>query len=54
LFDYPPIEQAAVILKSSRQKQMARQFLDFLQTPAILEIMRNYGFSPPLASTSSH
>ena len=45
--DYPPIEQAAIILKSSQQKATARRFIDFLKTPPILELLRSYGFSSP-------
>jgi molybdate transport system substrate-binding protein len=42
---YPPLEQAAVILKSSQKKEVARQFIDFLKTPPIMELLRSYGFS---------
>ncbi|MGH9538694.1 MAG: molybdate ABC transporter substrate-binding protein [Terriglobales bacterium] len=45
--DYPPIEQAAVILKSSPHQEAARQFLAFLKTPAIQDLLRSYGFSLP-------
>jgi len=45
--DYPPIEQAAIILKSSQQKETARRFIEFLKTPPILELLRNVGFSTP-------
>jgi molybdate transport system substrate-binding protein len=45
--EYPPLEQAAVILKSSRHKEIARQFIDFVKTPHILELLRSYGFSVP-------
>ncbi|MBZ5719954.1 MAG: molybdate ABC transporter substrate-binding protein [Acidobacteriia bacterium] len=44
---YPPIEQAAVVLKSSQNKETARKFLDFLKTPSILDLLRTYGFSVP-------
>jgi molybdate transport system substrate-binding protein len=44
---YPPLEQAAVILKSSDKKDTARQFIEFLKTPPILELLRSYGFSAP-------
>jgi molybdate transport system substrate-binding protein len=47
---YPPIDQAAVILKSSQKKDMARQFIDFLKTPPIRELLRSYGFSVPSGS----
>jgi molybdate transport system substrate-binding protein len=45
--EYPPLEQAAVILKSSQHKEIARQFIDFLKTPPILELLRSYGFLVP-------
>ncbi len=45
--DYPPIEQGGAVLKSSAQKVLARQFLDFLRRPEILALMRSSGFSVP-------
>jgi molybdate transport system substrate-binding protein len=45
--DYPAIEQACVILKSSQQKETAKAFLAFVKTPAIAELFRTYGFSLP-------
>lgn len=45
--DYPPIEQAAVVLKSSQNSALARQFLDFMKTPAMRNVLRSYGFSVP-------
>jgi molybdate transport system substrate-binding protein len=45
--DYPPIIQAAVILKSSQNKELARQFLKFLREPETLALMRQYGFTVP-------
>jgi len=50
--DYPPIEQACVILKSSQQRAVAREFLNLIKTPAIAELFRNYGFDVPSASTA--
>jgi molybdate transport system substrate-binding protein len=50
--DYPPIEQACVILKSSQQRAVAREFLNLIKTPAIAELFRNYGFDVPSASTT--
>ncbi len=44
---YPPIDQAAVILNSSRNKDAARQFLDFVRQPEIAGLMRSYGFALP-------
>ncbi|MGA8491727.1 MAG: molybdate ABC transporter substrate-binding protein [Terriglobales bacterium] len=42
--EYPAIEQACVILASSKQKETARQFLAFVKTPAIGDVLRTYGF----------
>lgn len=42
--EYPPIEQACVILGSSRNKETARQFLSFVKTAAIADVLRSYGF----------
>jgi molybdate transport system substrate-binding protein len=42
--DYPPIEQACVILASSKNKETARQFLAFVKTAAIADVLRRYGF----------
>lgn len=49
---YPAIDQAAVILKSSKQKEIARQFLSFLKRPEIAEFMRNNGLSVPESQPS--
>jgi len=45
--DYPAIEQACVILRTSKNKDAARKFLDFMKTPAAREILRSYGFEVP-------
>jgi molybdate transport system substrate-binding protein len=47
--EYPPIEQACVIVSSSkngspRNKEIARQFLSFVKTAAIADVLRSYGF----------
>jgi molybdate transport system substrate-binding protein len=44
---YPAIDQGVVILKSSKEKDVAKQFLVFLKRPEIVEFMRNYGFNVP-------
>jgi len=44
---YPRIVQAAVVLKSSRQKQTAQRFLEFIKSPAISALMKEYGFESP-------
>jgi molybdate transport system substrate-binding protein len=42
--DYPPIEQACVILSSSKNRQAAREFLSFVKTAAVADVLRHYGF----------
>jgi molybdate transport system substrate-binding protein len=44
---YPPIQQAAVVLTSSRQKPLARQFIEFLGKPDCVRILQAYGFTAP-------
>jgi molybdate transport system substrate-binding protein len=48
--DYPPIEQACVILGSSKNKDTARQFVAFVKTAAVTEVLRSYGFDVPSGS----
>jgi len=42
--EYPPIEQACVILASSKNKEAARRFLLFVTTAAMADVLRSYGF----------
>jgi len=54
--EYPPIEQACVIISSSnngssKNKETARQFLSFVKTAAIADVLRSYGFDVPGGST---
>ena len=51
--DYPPLEQAAVILRSSKNKQLAKQFVDFLKRPESVALFKSYGFSPAEANGGS-
>lgn len=45
--EYPPIEQACVVLGSSKNKETAVQFLAFIKTPAMADVLRAYGFNVP-------
>jgi molybdate transport system substrate-binding protein len=45
--DHEPMEQAAVILKSSKDKATAALFLDFVRKPEIVNLMSQYGFTLP-------
>jgi molybdate transport system substrate-binding protein len=48
---YPPIEQAAVILKSAKNEAAARQFLDFVKSKTGSEMLAHYGFNATTAAT---
>ena len=54
--DYPAIIQAAVILKSSHDKETAQAFLKFIKAPASLALMSQYGFTVPnqVAGAQNH
>ena len=43
--DYPPLEQACVILRAAKDPKTAHAFLDFMKSPAAAEILRDYGFA---------
>jgi molybdate transport system substrate-binding protein len=42
---YDPIDQGAIVIKSSQKQSAAKGFLDYLKQPAAQEIMKKYGFS---------
>ena len=44
---HPALDQGAVILKSSKQQESAKQFLAFIKGPQGQEIMKRYGFTLP-------
>ncbi|MFO0705507.1 MAG: molybdate ABC transporter substrate-binding protein [Nitrospira sp.] len=44
---YPPLEQGAVVLKSSKQQDSAKRFLEFMKSQLGQEIMTRYGFTSP-------
>jgi len=52
--DYPPLIQAAVILKSSSEKEAANQFLKYLKEPRTVALMRQYGFAVPEDMAAAH
>lgn len=41
---YPPIEQAAIVMKNARNQESAKQLLDFLKSPAAKKILVKNGF----------
>jgi len=44
---YPTLNQAAVVLSQSRQKEAARKFLEFVRSPEVTSLLQRYGFSVP-------
>jgi molybdate transport system substrate-binding protein len=42
--EYPPIDQACVILSSSKNNELAQEFLSYLKSAAVAEILARYGF----------
>ena len=50
---YTPLEQAAVILKSSREKATAALFLDYIRRPEIVSLLAQYGFTRPTQGARS-
>lgn len=45
---YPPLDQAAVILRSSNRKDQARRFLEFLRGTEAQSILSDFGFEVPV------
>jgi molybdate transport system substrate-binding protein len=45
--DYPPLEQGVVILSHARHKKEAKEFVAFIKTKPIAELLRKYGFEVP-------
>jgi len=50
---YPTLNQAAVIVSSSKQKDAAKKFLEFVRSPEITSFLESYGFSLPAQKTTS-
>lgn len=47
---YPPIDQVAAVLATSLQKPLARQFIEYLKSPASVRTLQSYGFAVPQAT----
>jgi molybdate transport system substrate-binding protein len=45
---HPPIEQAAVVLKSTKDNEGARAFLAFVKSSAGRKVLESYGFTLPV------
>jgi molybdate transport system substrate-binding protein len=42
---YAPLQQGAIVLKGSSNKELAKQFLEYLKRPEIQTILHKYGFN---------
>src|SRR3954462_1314092 len=49
----PPLDQGAIVIKASRKKDEAKQFLAFLKTPESVALMQRYGFKLPETVTEA-
>ncbi len=45
--DYPPIQQACIVMRSSKNKSVAEQFQKFIQSPSIRDLFEKFGFAVP-------
>ncbi|HEY3927803.1 MAG TPA: molybdate ABC transporter substrate-binding protein [Candidatus Koribacter sp.] len=43
--EYPPLRQAAVVMKSSKQQALAKRFVAFLSTDPARKILQQFGFA---------
>lgn len=50
--EYPPIQQACIVLKSSKERNMSRQFEAYIQGPEASKILQRYGFQVRAVRTS--
>jgi molybdate transport system substrate-binding protein len=49
---HPPIEQGAIVLKSAKNKEAARSFLEFVKSEAGRSTLAKYGFTFPAAANA--
>ena len=49
---YPPIEQAAIVIRASQKKDTARAFLTYLKRADVMKALADAGFGPPLIRPS--
>ena len=48
---HPPIDQAAVVISTSKNKTLAGEFLAYLRRPEAGETLKRYGFTAPQRTT---
>lgn len=47
---YPPLYQAAVVVRNSQHKETAKQFFAYMRMPRAQAALRRFGFTPPGAT----
>jgi molybdate transport system substrate-binding protein len=52
--DYPPIQQACVVLRSSKNQRLAMQLEAFLRSPDAVGIFQKFGFETPTKPAQAH
>jgi molybdate transport system substrate-binding protein len=50
---YPPIIQAACVIRATRQLELAKRFLEFMKQPATVAKMEEFGFVLPMTTADS-
>ena len=48
--DYPPIQQACVVIKASRNQQLAMEFQTYFRSKEVSTVLERYGFEVPADS----
>jgi molybdate transport system substrate-binding protein len=51
--DYPPIQQVCVVLKSSKNQDIAAKFETYLRTEEVKKIFERFGFEVPVSAGKS-
>jgi molybdate transport system substrate-binding protein len=49
---YAPIQQGAVVVNAAKNPQGAREFLEYIKTPATAALLERYGFVLPAANST--
>ena len=49
---YPPIQQACIVLKSSKEQNSARRFIAYVRGPEASKVLQRYGFEVPATHTA--
>jgi molybdate transport system substrate-binding protein len=44
---YPPLAQGVIVLSHSQHKKEAAEFLEYIRTTEVAELLRKYGFTLP-------